>query len=68
MGIFSEINAEGTAVMLVTHDINVAVRTERVMFMRDGKIVSDIRFPKYDGTGTDDRIGKVTAKMREVGI
>ena len=36
-----EINADGTAVMLVTHDANVAARTERIMFMRDGKIVSE---------------------------
>jgi len=68
MNIFSELNADGTAVMLVTHDANVAVRTERIMFMRDGKIVSEMRLPKFSGTGIDDRIKKVTAKMREIGI
>ncbi|MFT9496994.1 ABC transporter ATP-binding protein [Anaerosolibacter sp.] len=68
MSIFSEINANGTAVMLVTHDATVAARTERIMFMRDGKIVSEMRLPKFIGTDIDDRMKKVTAKMREIGI
>lgn len=68
MDIFSEINADGTAVMLVTHDAKVAARTERIMFMRDGKIVSELNLPKFNGTDLDGRIEKVTVKMREIGI
>lgn len=68
MNIFSEINADGTAVMLVTHDAKVAAQTERIMFMRDGKIVSEMRLPKFSGTDIDDRVKKITAKMREIGI
>lgn len=68
MNIFSEINADGTAVMLVTHDVRVAARTERIIFLCDGKIASEIRLPKFSGTDIDDRIRKVTAKMREIGI
>lgn len=68
MDIFSEINAEGTAVMLVTHDANVAARTERIMFMRDGNMVSELKLPKYDGTDMDRRVENVRAKMLEIGI
>ncbi|MFJ3388025.1 ABC transporter ATP-binding protein [Lysinibacillus sp. NPDC086135] len=68
MDIFSEINAGVTAIMLVTHDAKVAARTERVLFMRDGKIVSEVKLPKFDGTNIDDRVGKVTEKMWEIGI
>jgi len=68
MDILSVINSDGTAVMLVTHDAKVAARTERVMFMLDGKIVSEISFSKFDGTGIDDRIEQITLKMREIGI
>lgn len=68
MDIFSEINAEGTAVMLVTHDAKVAARTERIMFMRDGSIVSELKLPKFNGTDMDNRIEKITVKMREIGI
>jgi len=68
MDIFSEINEEGTAVMLVTHDANVAARTERIMFMRDGNIVTELQLPKFDGTDMDRRVESVTAKMLEIGI
>lgn len=68
MDLFSEINAEGTAVMLVTHDAKIAARTERILFMRDGKIISEMKLPKFDGMNMDERVAKVTAKMREIGI
>lgn len=68
MDIISEINTEGTAVILVTHDAKIAARTERIMFMCDGKIVSEMRFKKFIGTDFDDRMKKVTEKMREIGI
>jgi putative ABC transport system ATP-binding protein len=68
MDIFSEINTEGTAIMLVTHDAKVAARAERVMFMRDGKIVSEMQLMKFGGTDIDDRMRKITAKMREAGV
>lgn len=68
MDIFSEINADGTAVMLVTHDVKVAARTERIAFMLDGKIVDEIRLSKFDGTNIDSRIETITSKMREIGI
>ena len=68
MDIFSEINAKGTAVMLVTHDAKVAARTERVMFMVDGKIASEIRLPKFAGGNIENRMEKITVKMRQIGI
>lgn len=68
MNILSEINSEGTAVMLVTHDANVAARTERILFMRDGIIVSELKLPKVEGTIMDGRVEEVTEKMREIGI
>lgn len=68
MDLLSEINAEGTAVMLVTHDATVAAKTERIMFLCDGKIVSEMRLPKFSSIDIDDRMKKVMAKMRELGI
>ena len=68
MNIFSEINGEGTAVMLVTHDAKVAAQTSRILFMRDGNIVSEMQLPKFNGKDMDERIKKVTEKMQEIGI
>lgn len=68
MDILSEINSEGTSVMLVTHDAKIAARTERIMFMRDGRIVSELLLQKFSGTDIDDRMKRVTARMREIGV
>lgn len=68
MDMFSEINADGTAVMLVTHDAKVAARAERVMFMRDGAIVSELKLPRFDGADMDGRVEQVAAKMMTIGI
>lgn len=65
MDLLSDINSEGTAVMLVSHDAKVAARTERIMFMRDGAIVSELKLPKFNGTDIDSRVEKITARMRE---
>lgn len=46
MEILGDINASGTTIMLVTHDVKVAAKTERVLFMRDGQIEGDYRLGK----------------------
>ncbi|MEK4007614.1 ABC transporter ATP-binding protein [Paenibacillus sp. FSL H3-0333] len=68
MDLLSGINEEGTAIMLVTHDATVAARTQRIMFMCDGRIVDEIRLPKYSGGTLEHRMNLITAKMREIGI
>lgn len=42
MGLLVDINKEGTAILLVTHDAKVAARADRVLFMKDGNIVSEL--------------------------
>jgi ABC-type antimicrobial peptide transport system, ATPase component len=69
MNMFTEINDQGTAVMLVTHDAKVAARSERILFMRDGKIVKELLLPKLKNNATlEDRIHTVTMQMQEIGI
>ncbi|MCR4420140.1 MAG: ABC transporter ATP-binding protein [Clostridia bacterium] len=43
MEIFSELNAEGKTIILVTHEADIAAYARRVLRMRDGKIVGDER-------------------------
>ncbi|QTD41865.1 ABC transporter ATP-binding protein [Sporosarcina sp. Te-1] len=70
MDIFSEINKEGIAILLVTHDAKVAVRAERILFMLDGKIVRELKLPKYKEGSRDNgsRIERITEQLREIGI
>jgi putative ABC transport system ATP-binding protein len=43
--LFSELNRQGTTVVIVTHDPNVAAHTRRVITFRDGHVVSDSAHP-----------------------
>lgn len=68
MDILSDIHAAGTTVVLVTHDPKIAARTQRLLFMRDGNIVSEMQLNQFSSTDLDDRITHITEKMREIGI
>ncbi|MBB4826329.1 putative ABC transport system ATP-binding protein [Sporosarcina luteola] len=70
MNIFSEINQEGIAILLVTHDVKVAARAERILLMLDGKIVRELKLSKNkEGRGDDGkRIEMITEQLREIGI
>lgn len=65
MEILGELNAEGTTVVLVTHDAKVAARTDRVLYMVDGRIVRDRVQGRYDGTDLDARHTDVTEWLLE---
>ena len=41
MQILSELNSGGISVIIVTHEVDVAVRADRIVVMQDGLIVSD---------------------------
>ena len=41
MQILSDLNSDGISVIIVTHEVDVAVRADRIVVMQDGLIVSD---------------------------
>lgn len=53
MSILADINKQGTTVMLVTHDVKVAAKSERILYMLDGNIVAQKKMPKYDAQHHD---------------
>ncbi|WP_280771788.1 ABC transporter ATP-binding protein [Salipaludibacillus daqingensis] len=48
MDIINAINREGTTVMIVTHDVKVATRAGRVIFLLDGNIHDELLLGKYN--------------------
>ena len=68
MGLLGEINREGTAILLVTHDAKVAAKADRVLFTKDGSIVSDLLLLKFMGKDLEARTEKIMAKMSAIGI
>ena len=61
MALLADIHRTGTTIMLVTHDVRVAAKTERVLFIFDGKIAGEYRPGVYDETRDD-------LKAREEGL
>lgn len=43
MALFQKLNDEGVTIVLVTHELDIASYGKRVLTMKDGKIVSDVR-------------------------
>lgn len=48
MYILEKLNKEGRTIILVTHDINVALHAKRIVTIRDGEIVSDKKVKEED--------------------
>ena len=53
MELLADINSAGTTILLVTHSAKIAARTDRVLFMLDGRIVSEKGLGKYTGNGSE---------------
>lgn len=68
MALLSQINAEGTAILLITHDAQIAARTRRVLYMRDGRIVGRTDMPAYDPAQHAARVEAIAREMRRIGI
>lgn len=68
MELLSDINKNGTAILLVTHDAKVASRADRVLFMKDGIIKSELSFSKFNGTSMQDRMNRVILQMKNFEI
>ncbi|MFA9429884.1 ABC transporter ATP-binding protein [Egicoccus sp. AB-alg2] len=60
MDILCELNADGTTIMLVTHDAKVAARTGRVLYMVDGRIVADRHLSGSLDTDLEQRHAELT--------
>lgn len=63
MSILTEINKQGTTILLVTHDAKVAAKTDRVLLMADGKLVGEKKMSKYN-TQFDDSKRREESIMR----
>ena len=55
LSIIDNINKKGTTVLLVTHDANVAVHADKVIYLEDGRIMDTLNLGKYDRSNSEVR-------------
>ena len=65
----NRINAEGTTVMLVTHDMKVAAKSDRVLYIEDGNIKGELSFGKLkEHSEIKERERKISNWLMEMGF
>jgi putative ABC transport system ATP-binding protein len=47
LDLFTKINKRGQSLVMVTHDIKAGARGNRVIYLKDGTIIDDLRFAPY---------------------
>lgn len=55
LDVLTRCNNQGQSVVMVTHDINSALRANRVLYLKDGVIEDQLNLSKYDGENTERR-------------
>ena len=70
MDLLTAINNAGTTIMLVTHDVKVAAKTERVIFMLDGQIVAEKQLgkPSANEIEAKEREERLSSWLTELGF
>lgn len=68
MELLSEVNKKGTAIMLVTHDVRVAARAKRILFMKDGQIIHQMEMTKHSDTDIQEKKELISKQMFELEI
>ena len=57
LNLFSTFHKEGKTIVMVTHDINVAATSQRVLFMKDGLLIHDVSL----GDDVNENLSKLKA-------
>lgn len=47
LNLLTELNRDGQSILTVTHDIRVALRATRLLYLSDGKIIGELSLPPY---------------------
>ena len=63
----AKLNSEGTTVMLVTHDVKVAAKCTRILYIVDGNIKGEYYLDKYDKSKLRDRERALNGWLMEMG-
>ena len=61
LDLLTHLNAAGQSILMVTHDARAAQRASRIIYISDGKIVSELRLSPYSAEDEKHREAQVSA-------
>ncbi|OPJ57703.1 ABC transporter ATP-binding protein [Clostridium oryzae] len=67
LDIFTTINKEGQSVVMVTHDLKAALRGNRIIYLKDGRIDGELELEAFDEETATEREEVVYKFLKEKG-
>lgn len=67
MEAFQKINADGTTILMVTHDSRIAALCERILYILDGEIRGELKLGKNEGENNREREQKTIRWLDHMG-
>ncbi len=64
---FLEINRSGTAILMVTHDMKVAMKCDRIIYLVDGKVRGELALGKFIESNIETREKKASEWLSSLG-
>lgn len=55
LDVLTDCNNRGQSIVMVTHDINSALRANRILYLKDGVIDGELKLSKFEGENADRR-------------
>ncbi|HHX68226.1 MAG TPA: ABC transporter ATP-binding protein [Gallicola sp.] len=66
LDVFTNLNNDGQSIIMVTHDKRSALRGNRIIYLKDGKICGELRLDKYE-SDSEERNLKLDNFLRDMG-
>ncbi|MCI8412024.1 MAG: ABC transporter ATP-binding protein, partial [Clostridia bacterium] len=66
LDVLTELNNDGQSIIMVTHDKKSALRGNRIIYLKDGKISGELILNKYKGN-YNERNEKLDNFLKEMG-
>lgn len=66
LNLLTALNKEGQSILMVTHDVRVAMRATRLLYIADGTIIGELSLPPYDPAMEESRETQVNAWLNSM--
>lgn len=67
LNVFTKVNQNKQSLVVVTHDLKTAMRGNRILYMKDGKISGELKLPVYQEEHLEERRNKLQNFLIQMG-